>query len=506
MGTFSTLPANLGAAAYVRMSTDQQELSIATQLEAIRSYAADNGLSLVRIYEDAAKSGLSISNRPGMKQLLRDVLEEPRPFGVVLVYDVSRWGRFQDLDAAAYYEYTCRINGVRVVYVQEPFGTDIDPLTALLKTMKRAMAAEYARELGVKTRAGQDQAIHLGYQMGSMPRIGIAKIAVDKFGNRRPLELRQRKSIQSERIEWIPGPADEVELVNHIFELYCAPGGNISKTAKTLLKEGIRAPDGRQITEKVVTSLLRCEAFAGDFVWGRERLGGTTGKKRPETKAEGVIDRIVPKNLWECAQCKLLQRRRVVRNKEQLLAVLRAKLAENPLITELDLEAQGLFSRITYVNNFGSLKNALEQAGRDSNAVRTQHMKRALEARRIGDHFEDEIAAFIRSGGMDCQKDSRSRVMLVNNHCSIRTKLLWPRSISVPNRWHITKVRRPVADWVLLVQMLDDKTVSRYMLLPYADYLRAPSWISDEPPPRLAPLRSYDQLQNALLKAVGKVE
>ena len=31
MATFSTLPTNLSAAAYVRMSTDQQELSVATQ-------------------------------------------------------------------------------------------------------------------------------------------------------------------------------------------------------------------------------------------------------------------------------------------------------------------------------------------------------------------------------------------------------------------------------------------------------------------------------------------
>ena len=212
----------------------------------------------------------------------------------------------------------------------------------------------------------------------------------------------------------------------------------------------------------------------------------------------------MPQDLWERAQCKLLQRRRVVRDKEQLLAVLRARLAENPLITELDLEALGLFSRETYVNSFGSLKNALEQAGRDSAAVRSQHKKRALEARRRGDELEEEIAALLRSAGMDCQSDSRSRVMLVDNRCSMRTKLLWPRNISVSNRWHIAKVRRPVADWVLLAQMQDDKSVSHFMLLPYAEYLRGPSWISEKPPPRLAPLHSYDQLQEALLKAVGK--
>lgn len=89
-----------------------------------------------------------------MRSLLRDVMDTPRPFDVVLVYDVSRWGRFQEIDASAYYEYICRMHGARVIYVKETFGTEHDPMTALLKTMKRAMAAEYARELGVKCRDG----------------------------------------------------------------------------------------------------------------------------------------------------------------------------------------------------------------------------------------------------------------------------------------------------------------------------------------------------------------
>ncbi|WP_423459525.1 recombinase family protein [Ottowia sp. VDI28] len=502
MMTFNTSQPDVRAAAYLRMSSDRQELSLSTQLEAIRAYASKNGLSIVGVYEDAAKSGLSIAHRDGMKRLLRDVMGMPRPFDVVLVYDVSRWGRFQDIDAAAYYEYTCRMNGARVVYVQEPFGSDIDPLTALLKTLKRAMAAEYARELGVKTRAGQDQAIQLGFQMGSIPRIGIAKVAVDQWGNRRPLARLQRKSMQNERIVWEPGPQCEVDLVNHIFELYCAPEGNISKTARTLLREGVRAPDGRLLTVRVVDSLLRCEAFAGDFLWGRERLGGRKRKKRPETKAEGVIDRLVPKYLWDQAQSKLLQRRRLRRNKEQLLEVLRARLAENPFVTERDLEAMGFFSRDTYVNAFGSLAKALELAGRDPHAMRLRHIKSALEGRQIGDQLEDSVAALIRSAGIDCQTHPLSRVMLVANQCRIRTKLLWPRSILFPKRWHVPKVRRPVADWVLLAQMQDDKTASHFMLLTYAQYLRAPSWISDDPPPPLLPLRSARELQGAVLAAL----
>ena len=67
------------AAAYVRMSTDQQDLSIGTQLDAIEAYAEANGLQVARVYKDAGRSGLEISKRDGMKQMLRDVMDVPPP-------------------------------------------------------------------------------------------------------------------------------------------------------------------------------------------------------------------------------------------------------------------------------------------------------------------------------------------------------------------------------------------------------------------------------------------
>lgn len=84
------------AVAYVRASTDQQDLSIGTQLALIQAYADSHRIQVVHVYEDAAKSGLGIAQRQAMKSLLADVMQVPRGFDVVLVYDVSRWGRFQD--------------------------------------------------------------------------------------------------------------------------------------------------------------------------------------------------------------------------------------------------------------------------------------------------------------------------------------------------------------------------------------------------------------------------
>ena len=52
----------------------------------------------------AGKSGLRIDGRDALKQLIQDVETSTADFSAILVYDVSRWGRFQDADESAYYE------------------------------------------------------------------------------------------------------------------------------------------------------------------------------------------------------------------------------------------------------------------------------------------------------------------------------------------------------------------------------------------------------------------
>jgi DNA invertase Pin-like site-specific DNA recombinase len=136
----------LRAVQYVRMSTDRQDLSPEMQMQAIGAYAKQHGLAVVDTYLDSGISGRTLEKRAAMKRLLSDVAQHERKFSAVLVYDVSRWGRFQDPDASAYYEYHCRLHGVEVHYVQEPFAGIETPLASLFKGMKRAMAAEFSRE------------------------------------------------------------------------------------------------------------------------------------------------------------------------------------------------------------------------------------------------------------------------------------------------------------------------------------------------------------------------
>src|SRR4051794_21072283 len=102
------------AAQYLRMSTDHQQYSLANQADAIKCYAEKNGYEIVCTYSDAGKSGVLIRNRAGLKQLLADVVAGNNNFTVILVYDVSRWGRFQDSDEGAHYEFICKSAGVNV--------------------------------------------------------------------------------------------------------------------------------------------------------------------------------------------------------------------------------------------------------------------------------------------------------------------------------------------------------------------------------------------------------
>jgi len=125
------------AAQYVRMSTEHQKYSTENQSEAMQRYAAQRGIEIVRTYVDAGKSGLSLDGRDALKQLIEDVQTKRVDFSTILVYDISRWGRFQDADESAYYEYICKRVGISVQYCAEQFDNDGSPVSTIVKGVKR---------------------------------------------------------------------------------------------------------------------------------------------------------------------------------------------------------------------------------------------------------------------------------------------------------------------------------------------------------------------------------
>src|SRR5260370_18261669 len=117
----SSVNGPIRAAQYVRMSTEHQQYSIDNQSDWNRRYAEAHGMEIVRTHSDV-ESGLNI--REGLRDLLDEVESGQGDYSVVLVYDVSRWGRFQDIDESAYYEYRCKRAGVAVHYCADQFEND----------------------------------------------------------------------------------------------------------------------------------------------------------------------------------------------------------------------------------------------------------------------------------------------------------------------------------------------------------------------------------------------
>lgn len=157
------------AAQYVRMSTDDQQYSIDHQKSAIQQYARSHGFTVIETYADAGKSGLVITRRSGRNRLLSDVVSGYARYKAILVYDVSRWGRFQDVDEAAHYEFLCRSAGIPVHYCAEQFVNDGRLPSSIMKALKRTMAGEYSRELSVKVYAGQRHKPHSATRLTETP-------------------------------------------------------------------------------------------------------------------------------------------------------------------------------------------------------------------------------------------------------------------------------------------------------------------------------------------------
>jgi DNA invertase Pin-like site-specific DNA recombinase len=234
------------AAEYLRMSTEHQKYSTENQADAIRSYAEHRHMEIVRTYSDVGKSGLNIEGRDALRQLIDDVENGDTDFDAILVYDISRWGRFQDADESAYYEYKCRRSGISVHYCAEQFDNDGSPVSTIVKGVKRAMAGEYSRELSAKVFAGQCRLIELGYRQGGMAGYGLRRMRIDQNGVPQGiLRSGEYKSLQTDRVILVPAPEEELETVRWMYRQFVDGGKVESEIAAQLNERGIATDLGQ---------------------------------------------------------------------------------------------------------------------------------------------------------------------------------------------------------------------------------------------------------------------
>jgi len=358
----------VSAAQYVRMSTDHQRYSTENQAKAIQEYAARRGLKIVRTYADEGKSGLKLDGRDALKKLIEDVQSQRTNFETILVYDVSRWGRFQDADESAYYEYICKSAGINVQYCAEQFENDGSPVSTIVKGVKRAMAGEYSRELSVKVFAGQCRLIELGFRQGGPPGYGLRRSLVDQSGNSKgSLARGEHKSIQTDRVILIPGPPDEIDTVKWVYRTFVNEGKSEQQIADILNDRGILTDFCRPWTRGSVHQLLINEKYIGNNIWNRAsfKLKRKRVKNAPEMwlRAENAFEPIVEQPLFNAAQAIIRDRSHRLSD-EAMIAALHQLLQDQGYLSGLIIdEAENLPSSSAFRSRFGSLLRAYHLVG-----------------------------------------------------------------------------------------------------------------------------------------------
>jgi DNA invertase Pin-like site-specific DNA recombinase len=356
------------AAEYMRMSTEHQQYSIANQSAVIQEYANAHAIEIVRTYVDRGKSGLKIAGRHGLRALLHAVQSRSADFSVVLVYDVSRWGRFQDVDEGAYHEYLLKKAGIRVTYCAEPFSDNGTPTDALLKALKRAMAAEYSRELSVKVSQGQRRIASLGYRVAGTAGFGLRRVAIDPATSRQiPLPKGVRKGIKTDRIVLVAGPEEEGRVVREIFDWFVNQRLSEEKIAARLNDRGISTTAGGRWRHKAVRDMLRNPKYVGDSVFSRTTsVLGSLARPTPRDSwiyVPNQFESVISRDLWNRAQDIFARRAGDLRD-DVMLDRLRALLASRGKITADLIDAEpGMQKAQTYRARFGSLMEAYRRIG-----------------------------------------------------------------------------------------------------------------------------------------------
>jgi DNA invertase Pin-like site-specific DNA recombinase len=464
------------------------------QSDAIAAYATSRGIEIVRTYADHGRSGLTLAGRNGLRELLDDVSHGRHDFSELLVYDVSRWGRFQDADESAYHEYLCRRAGVMVHYCAEQFENDGSMSSALLKTIKRSMAGEYSRELSVKMFAGQCRLFQMGYRQGGWAGFGFRRQLLDREGKTKGiLGNGEQKSIQSDRVILIPGPDEELSIIKEIFTLFTSEFMYETRIARLLNERGIKTDRGLEWSRGGIHGILTDSKFIGTTIYNRKSFKlSKTLVENPATMwmhREDAHGAIVPLAQFAKAQ-EIIRAREFRTTDENLLASLRGLWAKHGKLSVRLIRAdESMPSVALYSKRFQSLTRAYGLIGyKASRRYRYSSVKDAIRKR----HRDlcAMVKASLRSLDATVEDQDESDTLLINGQFTISIVLCYCNETPSGNRW-LVRLNGPSTPDITLAARLGtgNAEILDYFLLPSSDRSVKKIWLTAENQCRLEVFR-----------------
>lgn len=472
----------LSAAQYVRMSTEHQQYSIANQSAAIALYAAAHNLGIVRSFVDGGKTGVTIKRRRGLQDLLDVVESGMASFRVVLVYDVSRWGRFPDNDEAAHYEFVCKRAGISVQYCAEQFENDNSPTSNLLKALKRTMASEYSRELSVKVSAGQRRLASMGFWQGGNAPFGMMRQLVDM--NRNPkgvLKLGEWKSISTDRVLLTPGPSEAVATVKQAFELYTERGKNRNEIAE-ILNKAKRFRGRTPWTIVMLRELLIDPIYKGAYAYGKNEVRRGMAKRLPSDKwlvREKAFPAIISEKRWSKARERIRNEIKPLVDSEMLDDLRRLWKQKGRLNSDLINADKSMPSAVAYHRHFGGINEAYKLIGYPISKPYT-YINVINLSRKLGRDVCAQICEGVKSVGGTAEKLAEPNMLLLNEGVTVHVSVCRGRARPKLSMIWTLIIQQQIADISVIIRM-KPPTVSPldFFVFPTASQMRG-AWQTRE--------------------------
>jgi DNA invertase Pin-like site-specific DNA recombinase len=465
----------LRAAQYVRMSTEHQKYSTENQCDIIREYADKHDMVIIRTYADEGKSGLKIDGRDALKKLIEDVETGDADFQVILVYDISRWGRFQDADESAYYEYICKRAGITIQYCAEQFENDGSPVATIVKGVKRAMAGEYSRELSTKVFKGQCRLIEMGFRQGGPAGYGLSRMLIDQNGNHKTiLKQREYKSLQTDRIILVRGSSEEVQTVKWIYNTFLNESKSEREIAVMLNEKGIRTDLNSLWSRGTIHQILTNEKYIGNNIFNRisYKLKSKRIKNPKEMwiRRDGAFEAVIDPKQFYTVQGIIMERNRRFTS-DEMLDLLKNLVNKNGKISGFLIdETDGMPSSSGYRSRFGSLIRAYQLIGytpeRDYKYIEINRILRKMHS----DVIAMVISKIAQMGGI-VDANSQTDILTINKEFTVSIVIARCRFTKAGSlRWLIRLETGLEPDITIAVRMMENNiSPLDYYLLPLID-------------------------------------
>ena len=380
-----------GVAYYRHSARDRQENSVAIQQELVQKWAKDNGVEIIHEFTDRGKSGLTAEGRDAFNDMMENWVKKRKDFDFVLCLDVSRWGRFQDIDLSATYSAECKKHGKQVIYTTLGMPRPDDPLYPVYVQFERFRAAQYSKELSAKVFHGCVKIAQQGYWPGGKAPYGFDRLLLDEARHRlHVLTHGQKKSIQNQRVTLTLGPEDEVATVRRVFNEFIDAGRTMREIADRLNNDGLRSAMGGFWNVGKIRRILTNIMYAGTLVYNKTSSKLKTPTRRNPVdqwvRTTGAIDPLVDQAIYDRAQS-IIAQVKLRYAPDTMLQHLERLHSEHGFLRPSLLDADEIApAASTYAAHFRSLDAAYQQLFRTVTSETRARVEVLL--REVVDHVE----------------------------------------------------------------------------------------------------------------------